>query len=86
MFEIVIVWYMAKYMGRIAEEKGLSPIKFQALLVLLWIMGEVGGFVLGNSIWEYEESFWYIYPTALGCAGIAAMLSILYVKLRPYQS
>jgi hypothetical protein len=46
MIEIIILFFIARRIGRIAKEKGLKPLRYQVLLIVLWFFGEFlfGGF------------------------------------------
>jgi hypothetical protein len=46
MLEILIIWQLAKSIGKTAAEKGRSVGGYKALLVLCWIGGEILGGIL----------------------------------------
>ncbi len=46
MIEILLLVFLAKKIGEIAEEKDRSPGRFKALLVALWFTGEIMGFII----------------------------------------
>jgi hypothetical protein len=46
MLEILIIWQLAKSIGKTAAAKGRSSGAYKALLVLCWIGGEIVGAIL----------------------------------------
>lgn len=47
MLEIIILYFLAKDIGKLARKKGLKPSTWQLYLVLGWIFAEMTGVVLG---------------------------------------
>jgi hypothetical protein len=48
--DIIILIFLAVRIGRLAESKGQSSLKWRAYLVLGWIAGEITGGILGMMI------------------------------------
>mgnify|MGYP001613526669 CR=1 FL=1 len=72
MLEIVMLIFMAKSIGRIAEKKGRRGGGYKALLVLLWFGGEIAGIVAGVLLMPGEEPVW-----PYGCGILGAILGTL---------
>jgi hypothetical protein len=43
MIEIIVLYFLIKRLGVIAEQKGEPPLKWKILGVLAWIAGEMSG-------------------------------------------
>jgi hypothetical protein len=67
MIELLLVWWQAKRIGRIAAERGRKPLGYQAIAVLLWFAGELVGVLAGIGIFG-SDSVPVTYLFALGCA------------------
>jgi hypothetical protein len=50
MLEILFIIFLAKKIGAKVRDKGRTAGGYQALLVLLWVGGEITGFILGFSM------------------------------------
>ena len=48
--DIIILIFLAFRMGKLAESKGQSSLKWRVYLVLGWIAGEIAGGILGMII------------------------------------
>jgi hypothetical protein len=94
MLEIFLVIAMAKAIGKNAAAKGHSGIPYQILLVILWIVGEIGGLLIGVVITEAGSSsnssssgegadFCFPYICALIGAGCGAGIAFGVVGLLP---
>lgn len=47
MIEIIVLIFLTREIGRIAERKGLNKIKWKVLLVALWLGLEFTGVIIG---------------------------------------
>ena len=47
MLEIVVLIFLTRYMGQIAEKKGLKPGMWKLYTVLGWVAGEIAGVLAG---------------------------------------
>jgi hypothetical protein len=50
MIEIIVIWRLIVYIGRLAEQKGLKKLGYQLMAVLLWLCGEISGGIVGGAI------------------------------------
>jgi hypothetical protein len=50
MLEILVLIGLCKWIGSMLREKGRNPLVFQIFVVLGWIVGEVGGMIVGGII------------------------------------
>ncbi len=85
MIEIIVIWRLAVYIGKIAAQKGLKKPRYQVMAILLWICGELLGSVLGNIIFGKSGSFWLIYGMALIGAIAGTGIAFLIMKFLPNQ-
>jgi hypothetical protein len=96
MLELVFVYYLCKGLGKRARAKGYRPVWLQALLVLLWIGGEIGGAVVATIVAlivsppadmaTFEPPMLPLYLGALCGAGIGAGMAFAIVALLPDKS
>ena len=83
MIEAILIYFLAKLIGRKAEEKGHRKGPFILLFVALWIVGEAIGAIIGIHLTqsnEYGEGLslvFYLY--ALIGAAIGTIISFLIV-------
>ena len=77
MLEIILVVYMCKMIGKTVRPLGRSAGGYQALLVLLWIVGEFGGAVVGSLLLGSGGG---LYVCALIGAAAGATVTFLIVK------
>lgn len=65
MLEIIALIFLTKRIGNIVQAKGLSPARYKALLVALWFVGEIAGFVafgaLESSMRTNETGFFVVF-------------------------
>ncbi|MBL8740177.1 MAG: hypothetical protein JNK04_03750 [Myxococcales bacterium] len=82
MLEILLLIALTRALSRIAKSKQQSPM-WGGLVVLLWISGEVAGFVVAGlmGLGGVEA-----YGIALGGAAIGAGVSFLAVTLLPVKA
>lgn len=85
MIEIIVIWRLVVYIGKIAAQKGLKKPRYQVMAVLLWICGELLGSILSNIILGNSGSFWLIYGMALIGAVAGAGIAFLIMKFLPNQ-
>ena len=78
MLEIILITYLAKQIGRIAEEKGHAKVRYQILFVVLWIVFEFLGAFIGAMLSDGEMATAYIF--ALIGAGLSCLISFLIVN------
>ncbi len=73
MLEILLVIYLCKQISNILRNKGRSPGWYQALLVALWIFGEVAGGITAMLLLDDGTGFNAIaYLGALSGAAVGA--------------
>ena len=83
MLEIYLVWRLANYIGNEATRKGLKKGRYQFMAVLLWILGEFGGAILGSAIFTDTSSVWPTYGIAILGAVLGAGTAFLVMKVLP---
>jgi hypothetical protein len=77
MLEILLIWFLARKIGSLVNDKGYSALPFQVMFVLLWIGGELFGAVAG-AVLSQGRSFGPAYLLALvGAAGGAGVAFII---------
>jgi len=79
--EILLLLFLGRKIGNMAESKGYLRSHAQILLVLLWLCGEVGGAVAGCQLPHGWGNPWVIYGCGLAGAGVAAVVAFLIVAL-----
>lgn len=67
MLDIIILIFLARSIGALAEQKGLKPGPWKVYLVLAWLGGEVAGIFLGLLLFGIEKPLMIIL-VALPCA------------------
>ena len=82
MIEIIVVYFLARRIGQQARSKGLKPLRYQVLLILLWFSFEflIGGF--GYAIFGETELACVAYILAIFGAIFGAGIVFLILKLR----
>lgn len=81
MIEILVLYFLTKHLGKVAEAKGYNPKKYKILTIVLWFGMEIIGGVIGMLITEEEVA---LYVFALVGAAIGAIISNVIVKnLKP---
>jgi hypothetical protein len=85
MIEIIVIWRLAVFIGRAANQKGLKKTRYQIMAVLLWLCGELLGVLLGYVIFAGKSSFWPFYIMALIGGITGAVLAFLIMRLLPNQ-
>jgi hypothetical protein len=85
MIELIVIWRLAVGIGREAAQKGLKKIPYQIMAILLWICGELMGFVWAFALLGNNETSVLTYGLALIGALIGAGVAFLIMKLIPEQ-
>ena len=65
--DLIILFFLAKGIGRLAVQKGLPPGMWKLYTVLAWLAGEFIGVAIGMLIFGQDNLF-SILIVALGCA------------------
>ena len=78
MLEIILIIFLSKRIGKIAEEKGHTKIKYQVLFVVLWVAFEILGAFIGAGLSNGGTGTIYFF--ALLGAGLACLISFLIVN------
>jgi hypothetical protein len=89
MIEILLIIFLAKKIGNVAEARGYGRILFQAMLVLFWFGGELFGAIFGavlGSDRTGEAPFGAIYLFALLGAAAGAIAAFTIASFLPEQS
>ena len=71
MLEIILVIYLSKKIGKMVEAKGQKKGWYVFMFVMLWIIGEFVGAIIGGLIAEGP----LIYLFAILGAGLGALIS-----------
>jgi hypothetical protein len=82
MLEIIIVLYLARRIGGIAESKGYHPRKWKGYVWLAWFVSEVAVLLLGTVLFGYPFPVW-IYLLAIASAVTGYFLVLQKVKQLP---
>lgn len=77
MLELIIVFFLARKVGRIAEEKGRGVWGYRFMAVGLWFGGEILGAMVGMAIHDDPAT---VYGLALIGAIVGAILSYVIVR------
>lgn len=89
MLEILVLWGLGKKIAAMASAKGHAPGGYVALLVVSWIIGEVGGIILGmfltGAMHRADDDMVMLLPLLCALIGIvvAAMSSFALVAALP---
>ncbi len=57
MIEIIVLIFLAREIGRLAERKGLSKTRWKIVLIALWLFLEFTGVIIGMLIFSYDNLF-----------------------------
>jgi len=90
MLEILLLFFLCKKIGAVVAAKGHPKVGYQVLLVVCWIIGEVGGAIIGVAMLGGGEGNMgaLILPALLGAAGgatIAFVIANSLSDLRPIR-
>jgi hypothetical protein len=80
MLEYVILRFLWTRLGKMLRNKGHESAGYEALLVYLWLAGEIGGFILGTVLTfdsKTGEPDWLL-AVALALVGIIAAAAIVF--------
>ena len=81
MLEIVILFFLARKVGEIVRSKGRKAGWYQALVVVLWIGGELTGGVIGGIVGALTDTgMGLAYVFALLGAAVGAGISLLVAR------
>ncbi len=84
MLEIILVVYLAKKIGKTAEDKGHKRGKYVFMFVMFWILGEVVGIVAGTFVTPGIGAYLFgILGAALGASIAFTIVNNLSVKTEP---
>ena len=50
--DLIVLIFLVLYIGRKAKEKGLNPGPWKLRLVLIWLLFEVAGFLIGAQLFQ----------------------------------
>jgi hypothetical protein len=76
MLEIILIIFLSKKIGQIAEEKKQSKALFKFMFVVLWILGEFIGAIIGLNLTKGLT----VYLFALIGAALGAIISFAIVN------
>jgi hypothetical protein len=90
MLEILLLFSLCKHLGVITREKGLKPLKYQVILVVLWLGVET---VISTSAYislfflygedQSEPLVYAFYFLGLMCSAISTWIFFNYIKSLP---
>ncbi len=55
MLEIVALYFLTSYNGKLAERKGLKPMTWKINTILAWIVGEFIGFIIALQFFPIQD-------------------------------
>jgi len=67
MIEVLVLYFLCKQIGALALQKGLNAGRWKLYTILAWIFGEFTGFLLGISIFGFDQNY------LLGLIGFAVV-------------
>ena len=80
MVEIIILFFLARRNGRVADSKGRAKSSYIGLTILLWFGGEILGVILGYMIYNTTGSTAALILIGLLGAAAGAVTSVLIVN------
>lgn len=86
MLEVIVIYFLAKKIGSICEEKGHEPGKYKIIAALLWIVGEIGGMVIGFMMLGFESGMSFVLFFTITGGILGAILSFIIANSLPDQS
>ena len=86
MLEIIFIWKLASEIGKQATQKGLKKGRYQVMAVLLWLIPEFTGIIIGDVFFGQSDSFWFTYIIALVFAALGAATAFGIMKLIPGET
>lgn len=73
--DLIVLFFLAREIGRLASRKGLKPGTWRLYTVLAWIITEIIGLLIGFMIFDKDNLF------SIGMTGIAfAVTSYFIIK------
>ena len=78
MFDIIVLIFLARHIGIVAHDKGLSPGRWKLYTVLAWLAGEFVGIIIGVLIFGTND---YISVILVGITGAVTGYFILKANL-----
>jgi hypothetical protein len=82
MIEIIIIIFLTRNNGKICKRKNIRPVGYQFLTVVLWILFEILGMIIGSIFFQDQKALTYFF--ALMGAGLSALISYsIVVNLKP---
>ena len=82
MLEIILLFFLTKKIGILAEAKGLSAKRWKLYLILAWIGAELIGAFIAVLIFGPDDLF-SCFLVAIGCAGTSYMAIKNYLSKLP---
>ena len=82
MIEIVVLYFLVRKLGKVAEQKGLSPFKWKINGILAWVGGEFFGFVLILELTKTQDIILSLL-FAIGCGYLCFLLLRQYLQSMP---
>ena len=82
MLEIILLIFLTRKIGTLAETKGLPAKRWKLYLVLAWIGGELLGAVIAVMIFGPDNLF-SCFLIAIGCAATSYILIKNYLSKLP---
>ena len=67
MIEVLVLYFLCKQIGALALQKGLNAGRWKLYTILAWIFGEFTGFLLGISLFGFDQN------NLLGLIGFAVV-------------
>jgi len=78
MLEVFLIIFLSKKIGLMLEQKGRKKVPYIILFVLLWIVGEFAGAIVGTISQGAGRPIVYLY--ALIGAGVGTAISFLFAN------
>jgi len=71
MLELMLLYRLCGWIGNVAREKGQSAIRYQRMLILYWIGGELGTVLVSSGLFIllFGKDFPYIFVYILAFIG-----------------
>jgi hypothetical protein len=91
MLELLLLWGLSSWIGRIVEQKGLNKWPYQLMLVLFWFGGEITGGIFGFVAMsqgggpQNDEALAMVYVFALGGAVLGAVMAFVIANAQDDQ-
>jgi hypothetical protein len=56
MIEIILLYFLCKHIGMMAQQKGLNPTAWKIYTILCWVGAEFLGFIIGMSLFGFNKN------------------------------